>query len=269
MDHPKQLLSRHGIVPKKSLGQNFLIEESILSRISALGELTSVDHVLEVGPGLGSLTRKLAIDSGTVKAVELDQRLAPILQEQLEGFENVQLIFGDALEIKIEDLFDSDYKVLANVPYYITGAILRHLLTPSLKPSLMVLTVQQEVADRLTAGQGDMSVLAVSVQLHGAIKREFIIRSGSFWPRPAVDSAVVRFQLHEERLLTHNEQPAFMKLVRTGFSSKRKQLHNNLRAWEPDHDRLLDAFDYTGIDATRRAETLSVVEWLALFQYLS
>jgi 16S rRNA (adenine1518-N6/adenine1519-N6)-dimethyltransferase len=269
MAHPKQLLNRHGIVPKKSLGQNFLIEESILSRISALGELTSIDHVLEVGPGLGSLTRKLAIDSGTVVAVELDQRLAPILQEQLEGFGNVQLVYGDILEIKIAELFDTAYKVLANVPYYVTGAILRHLLTPSLKPSLMVLTVQKEVADRLTAVQGDMSVLAVSVQLHGTIKREFIIRSGSFWPRPEVDSAVVRFQLHEERLLRHDEQPAFMKLVRMGFSSKRKQLHNNLRAYEPDRDRLRDAFVYTGIDATRRAETLSVEEWLALFRYLS
>lgn len=268
MQHPRQILNRYGVSPKKSLGQNFLVEDSILQKIRDLAGLDRSDAVLEIGPGLGSLTRFLAESAGKIVAVEIDSRLVPILEDQLAGRDNVILVQGDILEVEIEDLIASPYKVVANVPYYITGAILRRLLVPIIKPSVMVLTVQREVADRLSASPGKMSVLSVSVQLHGSISEELVIRSGSFWPRPDVDSAVIRFNLRKSKFIEHEEEVGFMRLVKAGFSSKRKQVHNNLRSIESDRDRLRNSLALAGIDGTRRAQTLSIEEWVAIYQAL-
>ncbi|MGB3715082.1 MAG: 16S rRNA (adenine(1518)-N(6)/adenine(1519)-N(6))-dimethyltransferase RsmA [Candidatus Promineifilaceae bacterium] len=269
MTHPKGILGRYGVHPKKSLGQNFLVEASILQRIGDLGALTRIDNVLEIGPGIGSLTKIIAASAGQVVAIELDDRLIAILKDELVGYDNIRLIHGDVLAVGPSELFDLPYKVIANVPYYITGAILQHLLDPPIKPDLMVLTVQKEVADRLTAKPGKMSILSVSVQVHGDINTELIIRAGSFWPKPGIDSAVVRFTLHTDLLIEQSELGAFMKLVRIGFSNKRKQLQKNLRAIIPERDRLQDMFGSVGLDGTRRAQTLSIEEWLALFRSLS
>ncbi len=269
MIHPKGILGRYGVHPKKSLGQNFLVEASILQRICDLGTLTRTDNVLEIGPGIGSLTKIIADSSGQVVAIELDDRLIAILRDELAGYDNIRLIHDSVLDVVPSEFFGAPYKVVANVPYYITGAILQHLLDPPTKPSLMVLTVQKEVAQRLTAEPGKMSILSVSVQLHGDINTEFIIRAGSFWPKPGVDSAVVRFTAHKDVLIEQSEVGAFMKLVRTGFSSKRKQLQKNLRAIISDRDQLQDTLTSVGIDGTRRAQTLFIEEWLALFRSLS
>lgn len=266
--HPKRILNRHQIHPKISLGQNFLVDEPILQRICDLGSLTKSDSVLEIGPGIGSLTRMLSDLAGLVTAVELDQRLIPVLEEELEGYDNVRLVQGDILECRLSEIIDSPFKVVANVPYYITGAIFKMLLTEPDKPDLMVLTVQSEVADRLTAKPGNMSILAVSVQLHGEIEKKFTIRSGSFWPKPNVDSAVVQFRAYSESLIEHSELVDFMRLVKTGFSSKRKQLQKNLRAIILDRQRIGDLLDAAGIDGTRRAQSLSIEEWLVLFKLL-
>jgi 16S rRNA (adenine1518-N6/adenine1519-N6)-dimethyltransferase len=269
MTHPKRILSRYGVHPKKSLGQNFLLEASILQRISDLGTLSQTDNVLEIGPGIGALTKIIANSSGQVIAIELDNRLIPILEDELAGYDNIRLIHDDVLDVTPSELFGLPYKVVANVPYYITGAILRHLLDPPIKPALMVLTVQKEVAERLTAKPGKMSILSVSVQVHGDINTELVIRAGSFWPKPDIDSAVIRFRLHRDKLIEQSELEAFMKLVRIGFSNKRKQLQKNLRAIIPERDRLQDAIGSVGIDGTRRAQTLSIEEWLVLFRSLS
>jgi 16S rRNA (adenine1518-N6/adenine1519-N6)-dimethyltransferase len=269
MTHPKQILGRYGIHPKKSLGQNFLVEASILQRISDLGTLSQTDNVLEIGPGIGALTKIIADSSGQVIAIELDDRMIPILQDELAGYDNIQLIHDDVLDVTPSELFGVSYKVIANLPYYITGAILQHLLDPPIKPNLMVLTVQKEVADRLTANPGKMSILSVSVQVHGEINTELIVRAGSFWPKPGIDSAVVRFRSHSNELIGQSELGAFMKLVRIGFSNKRKQLQKNLRVIIPERERLQDTFGSVGIDGTRRAQTLSIEEWLALFRSLS
>jgi 16S rRNA (adenine1518-N6/adenine1519-N6)-dimethyltransferase len=267
MTHPKHIFHRYDIHPKKSLGQNFLDDPNILLRICQLAELNDSDHVLEIGPGIGTLTAILAANVESVTAIELDDRLIPILINELAHHENVTLIHGDFLDQDLEELMGgSAYKVAANLPYYITGAILRRLLQPALKPSLMVLTVQKEVAERLTAEPGKMSILSVSVQLHGKISTEFLIRAGSFWPKPEVDSAVVRFKAYADPLVAYDEQQAVMGLVRSGFSSKRKQLQKNLRAVVPDRELLQASFDSAGIDGTRRAQTLSIDEWLALFR---
>lgn len=269
MEHPKRILDRYGLEPKITLGQNFLVEDSILQRICRLAELTPQDQVLEIGPGTGSLTDLLADRAGNVMAVELDRRLEPILKGQLKGRKNIQLIFADILDLDPGSLFSAPYKVVANVPYYITGAIFKMLLSSSRKPSLMVLTVQREVADRLSAGPGDMSLLAVSVQLYGSITTEFTVRAGSFWPRPDVDSAVVRFRLYERPLIEEREVPALMTMVRQAYGNKRKQLQKSLRVFQEDRSRLLDDIQSAGVDPRSRPETLAVEEWLALYQVLS
>lgn len=259
--HPKQLLDFYDIEPKKSLGQNFLFDEAVLRRIAAAGEVAASDTVLEIGPGLGALTKVLAQTAVSVTAVELDQRFFPILQSQLAPYHNVRLIHGDILEQNPAELFDGPYKVVANVPYYITGAILRHLLSASHKPTCLVLTVQQEVAERLTAVPPNMNLLAVSTQFYGTPQQVATIKAGAFWPRPNVDSAVVRIDLNQQPPVA--EKP-FFRVAKAGFSQKRKQLKNNLRQLGLSADNVEAVLTAAAIDGRRRAETLTIAEWQEL-----
>jgi len=269
--HPRQILDRYGITPRQSLGQNFLFDEGLLGRIVAAADLAPGDEALEVGPGLGSLTRQLAQAAGRVVAVELDGRLVPVLRYELEPFNNVELVHGDILTFDPSQWFNAPYIMVANVPYYITGAILRHLLESHPRPKRLVLTVQREVADRLTAVPPRMSLLAVSVQYYGRVRFIGAVKAGAFWPRPEVDSAVVRIDVDERRLSGEageqerkGEEEAFFRVVRAGFSEKRKQLKNNLRRLGPDDMAIAAALETAGIDGKRRAETLSVAEWQTL-----
>lgn len=266
MEHPKYLLEKYGLSPKKSLGQNFIYDDYVLAKIAEAAELTSHDELLEIGPGLGALTRHLAHAARRVVAVELDGRLIPILQEQLSDYTNAELVEGDILDIDPADYFQQDYKVVANVPYYITGAILRHLLSGRYKPTVVVLTVQQEVAERLTAEPGDLSLLAVSVQFYGRVEIVERIKAGAFWPRPDVDSAVIRISLYDDRVVGPDEEAAFFRLVKAGFSQKRKQLQKNLRMIEGDKAQVRQMLQSAGVDGKRRAETLTLEEWAAVFQ---
>lgn len=299
--HPKRLLDRYQIEPKKSLGQNFLHDEGLLGRIVAAAELSPEDEVLEVGPGLGALTRPLARAARRVVAVELDNRLMSVLESELGGLGNVELVHGDVLELDPADWFAAPYVVVANVPYYITGAILRHLLGGRPRPRRLVLTVQREVAARLTAQPPEMSLLAVSVQYYGRARLVSAVKAGAFWPRPEVDSAVVRIDVAARHLLsagerggagagenamqgplpggerpvspapplprspapssTDTEEARFFRVVRAGFSEKRKQLKNNLRQLGLDDAAITAALEHAGIDGRRRAETLTIAEW--------
>lgn len=261
--HPKELLQQHNLTPRKSLGQNFLFDDNVLQRIVQAAGVQPADRVLEIGPGVGSLTAHLAAAAAGVVAVELDERLLPILQQVLAPHGNVQLVHGDILAQNPADWFAGPYKVVANVPYYITGAILRHLLDAAHKPTLLVLTVQKEVAERLTAVPPNMSLLAVSVQAYGSVSRVAEIKAGSFWPAPDVDSAVIRIDLQPTGWDTPFER-AFFRLVRAGFSQKRKQLQKNLRQISLDRQRLAQMLADAGIDGRRRAETLTLAEWTAL-----
>lgn len=269
--HPKQILDRYGLSPKQSLGQNFLFDEGLLARIVAAAELESGDEVLEVGPGLGALSRQLALAAGRVVAVELDGRLLPALEDELAHFANIELIQADVLELDPADWFSGPYKVVANVPYYITGAILRHLLASRPRPSRLVLTVQKEVAERLTARPPAMSLLAVSVQFYGDVRRVSAVKAGAFWPRPEVDSAVIRIDVDPSRddAWTAAGEKAFFRVVRAGFSEKRKQLKNNLRQLGLADAIIAAALAEVGIDGRRRAETLTVEEWERLTHQLA
>lgn len=264
--HPKQLLERYQLEPKKSLGQNFLFDENVLARIVDAADVNAVDEVLEIGPGLGALTRLLAQRARRVVAVELDDRFLPILHNELAGLTNVQILHGDILAQEPGVLFTRPYKVVANVPYYITGAILRHLLAAAHKPEMMVLTVQKEVAERLTAVPPHMSLLAVSVQFYGRVQTITTIKAGAFWPRPDVDSAVVRVELMGARPLSLAEEEAFFRIVRAGFRQKRKQLQNNLRQLGLGKEEVGGWLAAAEVDGRRRAETLTLPEWLTLYQ---
>ncbi|MGD9028955.1 MAG: 16S rRNA (adenine(1518)-N(6)/adenine(1519)-N(6))-dimethyltransferase RsmA [Anaerolineae bacterium] len=273
----RRLLRQSGIRPDKALGQNFLTDCTILQRIANAAQLTADDIVLEIGAGTGALTEQLAQDAGHVLAVELDQRLLPILQGALAGFDNISLIQGDILKLNpavlIEDIAskldtsDPHYKVAANLPYYITSAVLRHLLEADRTAELMIITVQDEVARRLVARPGDMSVLAVSVQFYADPEILFPIKPGSFYPSPDVDSAVVRLDVHPRPPLPKDETELFFQVVRAGFSQRRKQLHNSLSAGLGERISRHDAsarLEGAGIDPRRRAQTLSVEEWIRL-----
>jgi 16S rRNA (adenine1518-N6/adenine1519-N6)-dimethyltransferase len=266
---PRDLLNRYGISPQKSLGQNFLTDPQILSRIASAAKLSPEDNILEIGPGLGSLTIHLAPHVKWVVAVELDERFIPILNDQLAGYENVELVQADILDLDPADYFESNYKVVGNVPYYITGAILRHILSSEPKPTIMVLTVQHEVAERMAARPDQMSILSTIVQMYAQVEVLFTIKAGAFWPRPEVDSAVVSLSLYEIPLVKPADEEAFLRLVKMGFGQKRKQLQKNLRALGYSRKELMALLAQIGIDGRRRAETLSVEEWLVIFQALS
>jgi len=268
--HPKTILQQYGLEPKKSLGQNFLFEDQVLAKIVAAASVTATDHVLEIGPGLGHLTHHLLAAAATVTAVELDQRYLPILDDRLGHNPGLRLIHGDILAQNLAQLFpQSGYKVVANVPYYITGAILRHLLSSASKPSQLVMTVQKEVAQRLTAPPGDLSLLAVSVRFYGQPHFVSTIRAGAFWPRPDVDSAIIRLDLYPEPLLPLDEEEPFFRVVKAGFSQKRKQVKNNLLQLGLAGEQIAAALTQAHIDGQRRAETLTLAEWVSLYQQIN
>lgn len=268
----RRLLKQWDIRPSKGLGQNFLVEQTTIEKIVAAAELTSDDVVLEIGAGLGTLTRRLARNAGDVVAVELDQRLIPVLQSVLSDLDNVTLIQGDILALDPTALISAasiqrpasstQYKVVANLPYYITSAILRHLLEASLKPQWMVITVQREVAERIVAKPGQMSLLAVSVQFYGRPQRLFRIKPGSFYPSPGVESAVVRIDLRATPTVSVRDTAAFFRVVRAGFAQRRKQLRNTLAAGlRRPPDEVATQLMEVGVDPRRRAQTLSLEEW--------
>jgi 16S rRNA (adenine1518-N6/adenine1519-N6)-dimethyltransferase len=267
-----RLLREFNLQPKKGLGQNFLVSEGALRRIVAAADLEPGDVVLEVGPGLGTLTRLLAQQAKWVIAVELDQRLVEILSQTLDDFPNVEIVQGDILEMEpagpggLSGL-SPNYKVVANLPYYITSAVLRHLLTAKVKPQLIVVTVQREVAQRMIASPGQMGLLSVSVQFYGRPRIVARIPAGAFYPVPKVNSAVVRIDLDESPTVAVADVDRFFEVVRAGFGQKRKQLRNALaQGLSLPASTVVEALRRAGVDEKRRAQTLSLEEWTRVTQ---
>lgn len=261
-----QLLRQFGLRPDKTLGQNFLHDEAALGKIAAAADLQPDDSVLEIGPGLGALTRHLAHAARQVVAVELDRRLEPVLRYVLRDFSNVQIVWGDILKQDLSALpLDDGYLVAANIPYYITSAILRHLLEAEHKPRRMVLTVQKEVAERILARNGKMSLLALSVQIYGRPKLAGRIPAGAFYPPPKVDSAVLAVDLYPEPQVPASQLDDFFRLIKAGFGQKRKTLRNTLSAGlRLSKEQAVAVLKAAGIEPQRRAETLALAEWRAL-----
>ena len=259
----------HGLRPKKSLGQNFLINTGILEKIVLAAELSSDDTVLEVGPGTGNLTKLLSEKAGRVIAIEKDRRLIRELQEKFKNT-NVEVNEGDVLKFQptTYNLRPLTYKIVANIPYYITSNLLRIIFDGWPKPKLIVLTIQKEVAQRMVAKPPYMNLLAVSVQLYSEPKIISYISKGSFRPMPKVNSAIIKL-VPKPISLTPNERGIFFQVVRAGFSGKRKQLINNLsKNFGMIKEDLSEIFKKMGIRQDIRAENLSLNQWLELVKYI-
>ncbi|HID89136.1 MAG TPA: 16S rRNA (adenine(1518)-N(6)/adenine(1519)-N(6))-dimethyltransferase RsmA [Anaerolineales bacterium] len=262
-DETRRLLQRYDLWPRKRLGQHFLVDESALARIVAAAELSPDEAVLEVGAGLGTLTRTLAEAAGHVVAVEVDPHLVAVLSEELADLANVRLIEGDILELDPAALMEErPYKVVANLPYGITAAVLRHLLEARVPPDRMVVTVQREVAERIIAREGRMSLLAVSVHFYGEPQILFRLKPGAFYPRPGVESAVLRIDRHSHPPVEVERVADFFRVVRAGFCQPRKQLRNSLAAGLGiSPQEAVEALRRAGIDPHLRAERLRLEEW--------
>ena len=256
------ILREFGLRPQKSLGQNFLIDSTALENIVRAAEVAPTQNVLEIGPGVGSLTRYLAGAAHKVVAVELDSALVPALQSVLSDWENVSIIQGDILDLDPAELMQGEsYQVVANIPYYITSALIRHLLESGNPPQRLVLTIQKEVAERICATD-KYSLLALSIQVYGKPTTVLQIPAGAFYPPPKVDSKVIRIDLYDQPLVPVEHLDTFFKLAKAGFSQKRKTLLNALSGGlgiSKDDVRAL--LTRAAIDPQRRAETLQIHEW--------
>jgi 16S rRNA (adenine1518-N6/adenine1519-N6)-dimethyltransferase len=238
----------------------------------AAADLSTSDVVVEVGAGVGTLTRPLAERAGRVLALELDDQLVVLLREQVAELPNVEIVHVDVLRFSTSELTHWGYKVVGNLPYYITSAVLRHFLEEMPRPRLMVVTVQREVAERIVAEPGKMNLLAVSVQFYGWPRTVARIPAGAFYPAPTVDSVVVQIDVSEQPTVSLGEgidEADFFRVVRAGFSQKRKMLRNSLSAGLRFAPVVAaESLEQAGVDPGRRAETLSLQEWARVTQIL-
>lgn len=266
----RSLLRRLGIRPRKGLGQHFLIDEDILARIVATAEVEPSDVVVEVGPGLGVLTKELVKRAARVVAVEVDPQMAEIVLRLVPDAPNLEVVNADVLQFDpAKHGIAPPYKVVANLPYYITSPTMRHFLEEVTCPTAMVVMVQREVAERMVARPGEMSLLSVSVQFYGDPRLTAIVPMSAFYPPPKVESAIVRIDVYPRPILDVDPQ-SFFRLVQAGFSQPRKQLHNTLaqRFWFPPGGAR-EALNAAGIDPSRRPQTLSLEEWATLWKVLT
>lgn len=248
-------------MPKKYLGQNFLFDPSILRRIIEAANISNNDTVVEIGPGPGSLTKMLAASAKKVIAIELDYELYEKLKEEMGIFKNIELVHADALKYPYEKL--EPFKVVANIPYYITTPIIFRLIEARKNLKSMTLTIQKEVARRIAAKPNtkDYGVLSIAVQYYGESELKFIIPKGAFRPVPKVDSAVIHIGMLEKPRVIVADEKLFFRIVRTSFAQRRKTLSNSLKSISRDIKEILIS---AGIDPTRRAETLSIEEFARL-----
>ena len=273
----RRLLRQSHLRVRKGLGQHFLIDGEVLKLITSAAKLTPSDVIIEIGPGLGILTKELARQAGWVMAIELDSKLAAILEQTLASLDNVTIINEDILKIDPTALLlktrlppatnsHLSYKVVANLPYYITSPILRHFLEASVKPQIMVIMVQKEVAEAIVARPGQMSVLSISVQFYGEPSIVSYVPAHCFYPVPEVDSAILRINPYLQPAVAVTNE-SFFKLVRAGFTATRKQLANSLsQGLGLSKAEVLSLLAEAHIVPQRRAETLTLDEWARLWQ---
>ncbi len=264
--HIPVLLRQYGLTPQKSLGQNFLADHNALQNIVREAGIHLKDEVLEIGAGLGNLTRLLAVKAKSVTAIEIDEHLFPVLEAVIRDFNNIQLVKGDILNIAPADLFSHDgYVVVANIPYYITSAVIRHLLEAQVKPARIVLTIQREVAERIVNQDEKMSLLSLSVQVYGQARISTHIPATCFFPRPKVDSSLLIIEVDQAPKLSEEGIDWLFMMAHAAFNQKRKMLRNSLKpVLESEGRTVTDVLARAGIDPTRRPETLSLEAWVDL-----
>ncbi len=272
----RQLLRQFGVKPRKSLGQHFLIDETVLECILSAAELNPGDIVVEVGPGLGILTEGLAKQGAQVIAVELDRKLVTLLKRRLTAFPDVKIINADILRVTPRQILESKsavsalfqgYKVIANLPYYITSPLLRHFFEALPQPSEMIVMVQKEVGEAMVAKPGNMSLLSVKTQFYSKPTIVSYVPPSSFYPPPKVDSVILRLDVYSQPPLEIPNPASFFDVVMHGFSSPRKQLRNSLaHSLDMPPSQVTLLLEQTGIEGERRAETLSLEEWRELWK---
>jgi 16S rRNA (adenine1518-N6/adenine1519-N6)-dimethyltransferase len=272
----RQLLRQSGFKPKKSLGQHFLIDEAVLQRILSAAELSPGEIVVEVGPGLGILTEALAKQGARVIAVELDAKLVALLKKRLAGFPDVKIVHADILRVTPGQLLQDNsatsevvrgYKVIANLPYYITSPVLSHFLKTQPRPSMMVVMVQREVGEAIAAAPGKMRLLSVKAQFYSRPAIVSYVPAASFYPPPKVDSAILRLDVYSQPPIEVSDVAGFFDIVMHGFRSPRKQLRNSLaHSFEMPAGQVASLLEKAGIEPKRRAETLKLEEWRELWK---
>lgn len=257
------------IPAKKSLGQNFLKDPYYLRKIAEAAQVTSEDRVLEIGPGLGHMTAILLERAQNVLAIEIDDRLIPHLQTEFSAAKNFELLHADALAYDYGSL-DGKWKVVANLPYYISTPIIQKLISHREKFISLTLMLQKEVAERIAAPPGgkEYGFLSVLVQLYAEVRIEFIVPAGAFTPKPEVDSAIVTLKIRNELAVPLADEAFFVRLVKAAFSQRRKTLRNALKQLGFAQETMALVMEKTGVDLGRRAETLSVEEYGRLAEFL-
>jgi dimethyladenosine transferase len=274
-----RVIRQHRFTLKKSLGQNFLADEHILTKIVGAADLDSSSYVIEIGPGAGSLTQYLAEAAGKVVAIEIDDRLKAILEETLQGYDNVVVRFGDVLKMDLQKVIveefpaDATVTVVANLPYYVTTPILLKLLTDHLPLRTIVVMIQKEVASRLEASPGQKSYgsLSIAVQYIADPAIVMTVPRTVFIPQPNVDSAVIRLDVRPEKKVAVTDESFFFRLVRASFAQRRKTLMNNLMHnlfSKEQKEAVLAVLRQAGIDPGRRGETLTIEEFAELSEGL-
>lgn len=278
MLHPKiadvsatrHILKTFNLRASKRLGQNFLIDANVVKAIVAAAEISAGEEVLEIGPGIGTLTQGLLEAGAKVTAVELDKKLPAVLAETLAGYENFKLVSGDILKVDLTELMPEKFKVVANLPYYITTQILLALLEKKLPITKIVTMVQREVAERMTAAPGSKiyGAMSVAVQFRAEVHVAFDVPPEKFLPKPEVTSSVVVCDVRPSPVEVADEE-FFIKVVRAAFGQRRKTLANSLAGAGFQRENILRALELAGISAERRAETLSIAEFAALANQFS
>lgn len=260
----KHILKTFDIRASKRLGQNFLIDEGIVGEIVAAADIQEGETVLEIGPGIGTLTQALAEAKAKVIAVEIDKRLPEILAKTLAGYTNVQIVHGDILKVNIKEIVEGNtFKVVANLPYYITTPIIMALLEQRLPVTKIVTMVQKEVADRMVAkpGKKDYGSLSVAVQYYTSPEIVVAVPPQSFLPAPAVDSVVICCTVRQTPPVEVISEKMFFRVVKGAFSQRRKTLQNALKTMGIPGEVVQAALMEAGIDGTRRGETLALAEF--------
>ncbi|SFT28615.1 16S rRNA (adenine(1518)-N(6)/adenine(1519)-N(6))-dimethyltransferase RsmA [Paenibacillus sp. BC26] len=274
----KDIIARYGFTFKKSLGQNFLIDQNILRNIVSAAELDETKGALEIGPGIGALTQKLAHAAGRVAAVEIDNRLIPILTDVLADTPNVHVVHGDVLKLDLAELLREQFaglsgvSVVANLPYYVTTPILMKLLEEKLPLEHIVVMIQKEVAQRMAAKPGgkEYGSLSVAVQYYCVPELVCIVPHTVFIPQPNVDSAVIKLSLRDKPAVEVEDEAHFFQTVQACFAQRRKTIANNLTAYvgKVNREKLGPLLEGIGIDPSRRGETLSLEEFASLSRAL-
>ena len=266
----KEVLGKHNFKLSKSLGQNFLIDGNIVRKIVESAEITKDDYVLEVGPGMGTLTEELALNAKKVVAVELDRNLQPVLKDTLGQYENVEIVFEDILKLNLEELIkdkfhDAKVKIVANLPYYITTPIIAKFLEEGYNIDSINVMVQKEVAERISAKPNNKSYgsLTVFAQFYSNPQIVLNIPKSVFIPQPKVDSAVIRLKIDNK--FPGVDQEKFFKIVKAAFSTRRKTILNTLSSGlELEKDRVRELLEESHIESKKRAENLTIEDYISL-----